>query len=81
MTRTAVCIDVKGDEGEFDDLIGEVGTLRIDPKRKDSAVNWFNGGGGVNFTRKQLRRMAKLKYSHNWAILSSSSCRDRVIVP
>lgn len=55
MIRTAVCIGIQGDEdNEFDDLIGEKGSLRIDPKSSDSAVNWFNGGQGVNFTRKRV---------------------------
>jgi len=55
MIRQAKCIGVEGDEdGEFSDLVGAEGKLRIDPKVTDSAVNWFNGGGSVNFTRKRV---------------------------
>jgi hypothetical protein len=55
MIREAKCIGVEGDEdGEFSDLVGTVGKLRLDDKSKDSAVNWFNGGGSVNFTRRRV---------------------------
>lgn len=55
MIREAKCIGIEGDEdGEFSDLVGTTGKLRIDPKSSDSAVNWFNGGGSVNFTRKRV---------------------------
>jgi len=55
MIRQAKCIGVEGDEdGEFSDLVGTSGKLRLDDKSMDSAVNWFDGGGSVNFTRKRV---------------------------
>ena len=55
MIRQAKCIGVEGDEdGEFSDLVGTSGKLRLDDKSMDSAVNWFDGGGWVNFTRKRV---------------------------
>lgn len=55
MIRQAKCIGVDGDEdGEFSDLVGTVGKLRLDDKSTDRAVNWFNGGDSVNFTRKRV---------------------------
>jgi len=55
MIRVAKCIGVSGDEdGEFGDLVGSVGKLRLDSKSTESVVNWFSGGGSVNFTRKRV---------------------------
>ena len=54
MIRTAKCISVEGDDGEFSDLVGTIGKLRIDDKSMDSAANWFDGGNSVNFTRKRV---------------------------
>jgi len=55
MIRQAKCIGIEGDEdGEFSDLVGTTGKLRLDPKSKESVVNWFDGGGSVNFTRKRV---------------------------
>lgn len=55
MIREAKCIGIEGDEdGEFSDLIGTTGKLRLDEKSMDSAVNWFDSGESVNFTRKRV---------------------------
>jgi hypothetical protein len=55
MIREAKCIGIDGDEdGEFSDLIGTTGKLRLDEKSKDMAVNWFSGGSSVGFSRKRV---------------------------
>jgi len=50
--RIATCIEVSDEE--FDDLCGATGQLYLDPHDTDRAVNWFNGGGGVEMTRKRV---------------------------
>ena len=55
MIQEAKCIGIDGDEdGEFSDLIGTTGKLRLDKKSKDMAVNWFSGGSSVGFARKRV---------------------------
>jgi hypothetical protein len=59
MIRQAKCIGVDGDEdGEFSDLVGTSGKLRLDDNSMDSAVNWFDsfssGGDMVGFARNRV---------------------------
>ncbi len=32
----------------------KTGKLRLDPKSSEESVNWYSGGGFVNFTRKRV---------------------------
>ena len=54
--RQVKLIEVQGDQEEFSDLIGLTGTLRLDDKCTDSAVNWFSPGGGdvLSIVRKRV---------------------------
>jgi hypothetical protein len=59
MKVQARCLSVSnptGVESEFSDLPGTTGTLRLDEKNKDRIVNFFTGGGGVNFVRKRVTK-------------------------
>lgn len=54
-TRTARCIEVRSDDDDdFDDLVGAIGKLHLDPKSKSSDVNWFDGGDFVGFAKKRV---------------------------
>lgn len=59
MIVKARCLSISNPTGvtsEYSDLPGTTGTLRLDEKSNDYIVNYFTGGNGVQFRRKQVTK-------------------------